>query len=867
MRASIVLLVLGATLCFLIPAEEISAHTFVVNSPAESHDFLPGDSLCGDNPLPDSCRCTLRAAIEEANALPGPDTVLFADSIAEIWLNLGPLTLSGDSTVVSGSNAVPAIDGGDNPSGSDLIRISSSDNLVSGLSLRRARRHAIYVTGDGNTIGGLTDGAHMILIGNGLDPSESYAVTFSGATATHNRIGGTWIGLYGNGTLLYGNDNGILITDEAHDNIIGVSATTGGNIISGNRGHGITLDNTAFNNIVVGNIIGPDITGYTGPGNALGGVLIQSGAHHNTIGGESTTGQNHISANGGDGITISGFNTAENNITGNNIGLDASMWKSLTNAGNGISIVDASHANTIGGRTDEARNLISGNSGEGILIEGSGTVANIVEGNYIGASLRGTYLFQSDTLNANGVVIRDGARNNIIGGSDEGSRNVISVNLYAGVLLTGPGTSDNTISGNYIGIMASGTSSAPNGSGVVIRDGANQNRIGGPLPGQGNIISGNRGDVYPMGAGVVVFDPGSDYNLIQGNRIGTNASGTYGVRNGSAGVILGAGASHNLVGGDSPAEGNLISGNGEPNYVHTVGRGIHIFGEGTSFNRISNNSIGLTADTAAAIVNGGHGIGIFEGATDNVIGGESLDQGNLIAGNAAHGVCIGDNETKYNSVRHNSFFDNDSLAIAIRPGAQDSVTPPQILRATPTKVAINYYFEGTGVDFYEVVNDTGVYDRGVQPIAGHREYVTGGWWFCFDQPLTFGDSVTAQFTDPNGNSSQFATPVAVGPETSVAVNETSVPKSYALHQNYPNPFNPSTSITYALPLACKVEITLFNLTGQRVRTLVSGSRPAGEHSVIWDGRDSQGRPVSSGVYLYRLDTNEFSTGRKMLLIK
>ena len=93
-----------------------------------------------------------------------------------------------------------------------------------------------------------------------------------------------------------------------------------------------------------------------------------------------------------------------------------------------------------------------------------------------------------------------------------------------------------------------------------------------------------------------------------------------------------------------------------------------------------------------------------------------------------------------------------------------------------------------------------------------------------------------------------------------------VPEVYQLSQNYPNPFNPSTVIRFRLPLAAAVELTVYNLAGQRIRTLVEGVRSAGVHQVTWDGRDGAGRVVASGVYFSRLHAADFVGVRKMVLL-
>jgi len=93
------------------------------------------------------------------------------------------------------------------------------------------------------------------------------------------------------------------------------------------------------------------------------------------------------------------------------------------------------------------------------------------------------------------------------------------------------------------------------------------------------------------------------------------------------------------------------------------------------------------------------------------------------------------------------------------------------------------------------------------------------------------------------------------------------PRKFALFQNQPNPFNPETRIIYQLPEACQVRLTIFNLRGQKVRTLFEGHQGVGTHVLRWDGLDSSGRPLSSGIYLYRLEAGRFQQTRKMTLMK
>ena len=94
-----------------------------------------------------------------------------------------------------------------------------------------------------------------------------------------------------------------------------------------------------------------------------------------------------------------------------------------------------------------------------------------------------------------------------------------------------------------------------------------------------------------------------------------------------------------------------------------------------------------------------------------------------------------------------------------------------------------------------------------------------------------------------------------------------LPEDFALHQNYPNPFNPTTTIKFDIPEPTYISLKIYNLMGQEVRSLNNKWLPTGSHRLIWNGKDQQGIPVSTGVYIYRLQSQEFQQTRKMLLLK
>ena len=104
-------------------------------------------------------------------------------------------------------------------------------------------------------------------------------------------------------------------------------------------------------------------------------------------------------------------------------------------------------------------------------------------------------------------------------------------------------------------------------------------------------------------------------------------------------------------------------------------------------------------------------------------------------------------------------------------------------------------------------------------------------------------------------------------ETSVVEAKGVVPEEFALAQNFPNPFNASTTIAFQLALPSQVELSIYNISGQRVRTLISDSLPAGHHHLQWDGHNERGEPVASGTYLYQLLAGDFVATRQLMLLK
>src|SRR5690606_35947129 len=163
-----------------------------------------------------------------------------------------------------------------------------------------------------------------------------------------------------------------------------------------------------------------------------------------------------------------------------------------------------------------------------------------------------------------GIII-DSSANNQIGGTDSGSRNIISGNTDAGIAIIGAASTGNQVQGNYIGTNANGTAAVTNGFiGISISNFASENLIGGSVPGARNIISGNvfcpEEAATDKSSGITFWH--NDYNnTVQGNYVGLNAAGTDAKGHSQVGAFIGYSAKNNLIAGTTAAERHVISGN------------------------------------------------------------------------------------------------------------------------------------------------------------------------------------------------------------------------------------------------------------------------------------------------------------------
>ncbi len=396
-------------------------------------------------------------------------------------------------------------------------------------------------------------------------------LTLEYAGATNNTIAGCWLGVDATGSNAAPNAfQGILIASGASGNTIGGTNALARNVLSGNSQYGIFItDSNTTGNVVLGNFIGTDASGSNAVPNESSGVFVGNAAGGNTIGV-----RNVLSGNSQYGVFLT--NTTGNVISGNYIGVNAGGQTALANGLGGVLLTTGATNNTIGGTVAVARNVVSGNTTAGIFLAGT-TSGNLIEGNYVGTDISGTNAVPN-TLAGIYAPYPGGPSGNVIGGTAVGARNVISGNSSYDVYFAGLGTGGNLVEGNYLGVTPDGTRAVGSTfAGVIIFDGATNNTIGGATVGAGNVISGS------YGYGVYISDPGTAGNVVQGNIIGADYTGTNALGNGYHNVLLQLGAANNIIGGTGAGVGNVIA--------FSPGAGVLLLNSNTTNNAIRGNSI------------------------------------------------------------------------------------------------------------------------------------------------------------------------------------------------------------------------------------------------------------------------------------
>ncbi len=464
--------------------------------------------------------------------------------------------------------------------------------------------NGVSITDVSNVVVGSVGAGRNVIARN----TNGVSVSGTGVATTGIQVRGNYIGLAPDGTTARGNtSNGVLLSGGS------ISGTVvEQNVISGNV-TGMTIGSGGTGTLVLGNLIGTNAAG-TG---AVPNTGVQSGINinggNNTVGGSTAAARNVISGNTQHAVTILGASATNNTVQGNYIGVDITGQAALGNGaggtGIGVDIVTANN-NTIGGTAAGEGNVISGN-GTGMQLR-TGATGNVVQGNFIGTNATGDAAIRNHNLGIS-VSAADG---NTFGGTTAGAGNLISGNgtatSFAIGLWLGDSSDNNVVQGNHIGTNAAGTSAVPNiGDGLTIEN-SHTNTVGGAIAGAGNLISGN-GGLGHSSSGISVRGT-SGGNVIRGNQIGTDVSGTFAVANTVDGVLVMTTSVDNVIGGIGNGEGNTIAFNTAYGVGIATGgrvsvRGNAIYGNG--LNGIDLGRDGTTPNDAGDGDSGANGLQNF----------------------------------------------------------------------------------------------------------------------------------------------------------------------------------------------------------------------------------------------------------------
>ncbi len=603
----------------LMLATSAAASTFTVDTPiddTDAHDANPGDGICLDT----LNACPLRAALEEANAHAGPDTILFASNWVDQTLVVsalaGPLPAITDRVSILGTSIL-SYNGG-----ATLLRDAPPMVFIDGSQLSNAGDHGLVLTGVG------AGDSIVSAIGVVGFPGDGIRTT----TGVYNlRIDRNYIGVRGDGTPAGNGGHGVHSFNSGQ-NRIGKSVNGGGtgyvslgNVISANVRSGVRLDGS-FNNTLHGNLIGIAPSGDADMGNGEYGVHITGG--NNTVGDfiDANSGGNYIAANDLGGIQADGdanriyANTLGRGETG---GFIDSEWAGIVVVGN---------ANTIG-RAGLGRNRVVHHQTSAIRVGLQGAPSsndNEVAYNELGSSAAGSPANFSG--NGGGINIANGSENVITG------NRVINALGNAAVGITGVGVfvrgDANTITDNRLGFVDSvaGPVAEPNQLGLVVI--GNGNIIG--SVGKGNQVGGNSG--YGIGA----F---GDNNYVHFNFIGVDSAYAP-IGNGGAGLVLQAGSAFSV-------RENVIGANSGGMILNSVSNSPLIFA----------NWIGTTP-SGGNIGNALDGIRIEDSNNIDV-------HSNRIAFNVGNGIATGSNVSAI-AWFQNRMYGNGGIGIDL--GA-DGITP------------------------------------------------------------------------------------------------------------------------------------------------------------------------------------------------
>lgn len=722
--------------------------TVPVNSTGNSDDTVNGDGACdtGNLNADGDPECTLRAAIQEANALSGSDNITFDIPTLDsgyngtYWQIQLPSTLpiitdtiTIDASTQSGASCDPLIPKIEvsGPGSGDGFRVQGGNSVIRGLSITHFT-DGIEINSDSDTIE-----CNII----GLEPDGS----------TDN----------GNATF------GIYVNGGTNRQIGGITADKK-NVISGNGygtrviGYGVTFQ---------GNYVGTDVSGTLDRGNDIHGLeprasgdmdMLVGGTTNVTPGGACTGACNILSGNNAHGIAYLAGAGDGLTIQGNHIGTDVTGNVKIINNESGI-YLNGPEGTIIGGDTPEERNVINGgNSFAGILIyttiSARNTDSTIIKGNYIGTNSAGT----SALGNPRGIYIysTSGAitENTVI------ENNVISGNSY-GINIVGYNINNTLINNNFIGTNASSTNAIGNTHGIYM-----QGYIGDMDNTQisNNVISGNNDQ------GIYISGNTIEDTLITNNHIGTDTSNTLDLGNQNNGILI-YNSSNNIIGGPTASDGNYILYNDE---------------YGISLITVDNNTIqnNIISDNTLDGIRLG-------GSSNNIIK-------NIINSNGRNGVNIYPGTS--NLISQNSIYDNNDLGINlglegvtlndegdIDTGANNQQNFPVINKVTKGSTIIEGNLNSTpnttfNIEFfYNDIADASNFGEG-KNYLGSRVITTNAsgnksFKATFSQTLPDSTVISATATDPTNNTSEFSevslvlsAPIAVDDSFSIDANSEAV---------------------------------------------------------------------------------------------
>lgn len=465
----------------------------------------------------------------------------FSGGVASIVLQSGlpqisdPVVL--DASLQPGYAGTPRLElnGAGAGANRDGLYVAAGSTVVRGLIVNRFSNSGIYLAAGGCTISGCFLGTNV-----------------AGAAALANGSNGLYVASSGNS--------------------IGEPGTGGRNVISGNALQGVYATGAGTSGNVIQNCyVGVNAAGTAALANGQHGVLL-NGAPNNTVGGTAAGVGNVIAGNTFSGVYVTGAGATGNVVAGNRIGTNTADASGLGNRQGGV-LISSAGSNTIGGLA--GRNVISGNTGDGIRLSGSGSNACVLQNNVIGANAAGT----TALANSGSGVVLDAAGGNTVGGTASGAANLISGNAGRGLYLLN-GAAGNVVQGNLIGTNAANNAALGNSLDGILVAGSSSNTFGSTsLSAGANVVMTNGGAGFS-------FTGASTGNVVQFNVIASNAGG---------GVLLTA---------SGASTGNAVVSNSI--YANT-GLGIDLGASGVTVNNgtksasLPNNDMDFPVFTVAAL--------------------------------------------------------------------------------------------------------------------------------------------------------------------------------------------------------------------------------------------------------------------------